>query len=148
MSSNCQSVLLQDWTLFYNLETNGLSLPCYSRKELSDLWDKCFFGPAQREEFTPAFDGMCDIIHCAARKLHCFLQPHSQASLRIVWDEYRRETWEWGCVSSNIQTSRLGSKTKVFKTLGGVLKLKLRVFFAITEQFLGLWLVKSVMVNN
>ena len=26
------------------------------RKELSDLWDKCFFGPAQREEFTPAFD--------------------------------------------------------------------------------------------
>ena len=32
----------------------------------------------------------------------------------------RRETWEWGCVSSNIQTSRLGSKTKVFNTLGGV----------------------------
>ena len=27
------------------------------RKELSELWDKCFFGPAQREEFTPAFDG-------------------------------------------------------------------------------------------
>ncbi|KAJ7333632.1 hypothetical protein OS493_017175 [Desmophyllum pertusum] len=26
------------------------------RKELSDLWDKCYFGPAQREEFTPAFD--------------------------------------------------------------------------------------------
>ena len=91
MSSNCQSVFLQDWTLFYNLETNGLSLPCYSRKELSDLWDKCFFGPAQREEFTPAFDGMCDIIHCAATKLHCFLQPHSQASLLLVWDEYRRE---------------------------------------------------------
>ena len=32
----------------------------------------------------------------------------------------RRETWEWGCVSSNVQTSRLGSKTKVFNTLGGV----------------------------
>lgn len=26
------------------------------RKELSDLWDKCYFGPAQREEFSPAFD--------------------------------------------------------------------------------------------
>lgn len=26
------------------------------RKELSDLWNKCYFGPAQREEFTPAFD--------------------------------------------------------------------------------------------
>ncbi|KAK2572269.1 Protein regulator of cytokinesis 1 [Acropora cervicornis] len=26
------------------------------RKELSELWDKCFFGPSQREEFAPAFD--------------------------------------------------------------------------------------------
>ena len=26
---------------------------------MSDLWDKCYFGPAQREEFSPAFDGMC-----------------------------------------------------------------------------------------
>lgn len=26
------------------------------RQELSALWDKCFFGPLQREEFTPAFD--------------------------------------------------------------------------------------------
>ena len=27
------------------------------------LWDKCYFGPAQREEFAPAFDGMhCDIL--------------------------------------------------------------------------------------
>lgn len=56
----------------YNQETNGLSLPCYSRKELSDLWDKCFFGPVQREEFTPAFDGMWDMIHCAANKTAVF----------------------------------------------------------------------------
>ena len=56
----------------YNQETNGLSLPCYSRKELSDLWDRCFFGPAQREEFTPAFDGMCDVMHCAANKTVVF----------------------------------------------------------------------------
>lgn len=27
-----------------------------SRKELAEMWDKCFFGEAQRGEFTPAFD--------------------------------------------------------------------------------------------
>ena len=123
MSCNCQSVLLQDWTLFYNLETNGLSLPCHSRKELSDLWDKCFFGPAQREEFTPAFDGMCDIIHCAANKTlfpPTSFPGFSPTCMGRVWERNLG-----GCVSSNIQTSRLGAKTKVFKTLGGVLKLKL-----------------------
>ena len=28
------------------------------RKELVEMWDKCYFGEAQRKEFTPAFDGM------------------------------------------------------------------------------------------
>lgn len=27
-----------------------------SRKELVEMWDKCYFGEAQRKEFTPAFD--------------------------------------------------------------------------------------------
>ncbi|XP_028416541.1 protein regulator of cytokinesis 1-like isoform X1 [Dendronephthya gigantea] len=27
-----------------------------SRKELMEIWDKCYFGEAQRHEFTPAFD--------------------------------------------------------------------------------------------
>lgn len=28
-----------------------------SRKELMEMWDKCYFGESQRHEFTPAFDG-------------------------------------------------------------------------------------------
>ncbi|XP_046853239.1 protein regulator of cytokinesis 1-like isoform X2 [Xenia sp. Carnegie-2017] len=27
-----------------------------SRKELAEIWDKCYFGESQRREFTPAFD--------------------------------------------------------------------------------------------
>ena len=39
------------------------------RKELKQLWDKCFFGEDERREFTPAFDGMSSffvkfIVHC------------------------------------------------------------------------------------
>jgi hypothetical protein len=28
------------------------------RRELDEIWDKCYFGESQRREFTPAFDGM------------------------------------------------------------------------------------------
>ena len=94
MSCNCQSVLLQDWTLFYNLETNGLSLPCHSRKELSDLWDKCFFGPAQREEFTPAFDGMCGINTLCSKESCSVSSNLIPRLLSYLSETSRRETWE------------------------------------------------------
>ena len=29
----------------------------YYRKELNELWDKCFYSPTQRHQFTAAFDG-------------------------------------------------------------------------------------------
>lgn len=31
---------------------------CFFRKELEEIWNKCYFGEAQRREFTPAFDGI------------------------------------------------------------------------------------------
>ena len=100
----------------YQQETNGLSLPCYSRKELSDLWDKCFFGPAQREEFTPAFDGMCDIIRCAANQIALFppssFPGFSPTCPGRVGEKPGNEV---------VFPSRLGSKTKVLRpTVGGV----------------------------
>lgn len=98
------------------------------------------------------------------RKLQCFLQPHSQASLLLVSE---RNLGMRLCFSQGlVQKPRL-----LRPTVGGVwildetywvgcltskmknayswrnLKLKLRGFFTITEQFLVLWLVESVVVN-
>lgn len=55
------------------------------RTELYELWDKCFFGPVQREEFTPAFDGRFTLLIFCVKQIKAIqvIQLYSDRSLSV-----------------------------------------------------------------